>query len=160
MFPRTKAAKRLRADEIQYLKALADGKPAQRHIDEIIARSRISRSTSRFLIYLGWLSLTLAHLFGANAKLDMIFAPINFLVWASICFITWRRNHDWRTAEGIYFGVNALLPVEKQNKCLPISIKWAVILFVWSTFVLVIQVHDFFDEYMIVNYGDYWEIIP
>lgn len=160
MFPRTKAAKKLKADEVQYLKDLAEGKPAIRHTDEILRKANVSSQASNFILVCGYVTGFLSFLFVLNTKVVAFISVINFLIWFWIWFAAWRRQHDWNKAEKIYTGANALLMNKHENKKFPLPagmIKYCVIM---SAIILVFSLYSFFDEYMIVNINGYWRIIP
>lgn len=160
MFPRTKAAKRLRADETQYLKALAEGKPACRHTDEILRKAGVSSQASNFIVICGYVALFLSLLFIRNTKVVVFINLVNFLIWFWVWFAAWRRRHDWDKAEKIFPGTNALLINKHENGKFLLSFAGTKYFVIVSAIILVFSLDSFFDEYMIVNLGGYWEIIP
>lgn len=81
MFPRTKAAKKLKADEAQYLKDLAEGKPAIRHTDEILRKADASSQASNFILVCGYITLFFGLLFMRNTKMVVFINIVNFLIW-------------------------------------------------------------------------------
>lgn len=160
MFPRTKAAKKLRADETQYLKALAEGKPACRHTDEILRKAGVSSQASNFILGCGYVTGFLSFLFVLNTKVVAFISIINFLIWFWIWFAAWRRQHDWDKAEKIYPGTNALLMNKHENRKFPLFFGTTKYFVIVSAVILVFSWYSFLNEYMIVNINGYWEIIP
>lgn len=136
MGQRTDIAKALRDDEIQYLKALASGKPAEKHTEKIVGDYQFTCKTE-ILMFCMAIGVGVVCLMFANGK-TLGYYPANLVLtgiaWiCSVLLLIYRfcSIHDFRTAEKIYPEVNAILGAQTEFRpswlCFPFSIVFAVI---------------------------------
>ena len=118
MGQRTDIAKALRDDDIQYLTALASGKPAEKHVVQIVGDYRLSYKDdvlTPFFIPVFPVLICLMLLNGeVSRSTSAILAGFVWFCYALVFLHRLLLIHDYRTAEEIYPEVNSLLGAQTE----------------------------------------------
>lgn len=146
MGQRTSIAKALRDDDIQYLQALASGKPAEKHTSRIVGDYQLSYKKDvmyPFFTAIGSSGVS-TMLFNSDSLGPGGYLGLIAIGWLCCVLLILHRFClicDYRTAEKMYPNINIILGAHTEFipswTCFPISIGFAIlysILFVLSIY--------------------------
>lgn len=135
MGQRTSIAKALRDDDIQYLKALASGKVAEKHVEKIVGDYRLSYKLDvLFPIFVacGIGGVCTLRSFGNVLHTESLLRT--GIAWFCFVMLVLYRAfliRDYRTAEKIYPDINIILGAHTEFipswTCFPISIGFVIL---------------------------------
>lgn len=114
MGERTDIAKALRDDDVQYLKALANGKSAEKHTSRIVGDYRLSYKSDVMYPFftavgIGGVCVMLSQGDSLGSGGDLGLIAIGWLCFALLFLHRFCLIRDYRAAEKIYPGINVLL---------------------------------------------------
>ena len=135
MRQRTRIAKALRDDDIQYLKALASGKAAEKHIEKIVGDYRLTYKEDvlvPFFLVCGIGGACTLRSFGDVLRTESLL--LTGIAWFCFVMLVLHRAfliRDYRTAEKIYPDINIILGAHTEFipswTYFPISICFAIL---------------------------------